>query len=161
MALLPMISFPGFRPGSKLLLIVLFVWAFSLKSYSQSPGKEETVRRINELTGNKLQVEVAHDQITIRILDEAGAVIRIDKAPLADLAEEAFVEKESGLVCVPCLKDAAGCVTRTLVVQKVKREYDRISLPVKDPASAAPLSTAITHLIRMQTVTGYKDDVSF
>lgn len=161
MTLLPNERISGFRPGSKLHLIVLFVWAFSLKSYSQSPGKDETVRRINELTGNKLQVEVAHDQITLRILDESGAVIRIDKAPLADLAEEAFVEKESGLVCVPCLKDAAGCVTRTLVVQKIKREYDRISLPVKDAATATSLSTALTHLIRLQTLTGYKDDVSF
>jgi hypothetical protein len=147
------------NPFSKLLSGLLLVLAFSTKSYSQHPAKEATIARINELLGKSVYIEVSHDQLTVHYRDEMGKEVRMDKAPLADLMEVPFIEKESNLLCIPCMKDAAGCVIRVLIIQNVKREYDRVSIPVPVGETALIVQKAFMHLIRLQTLAGYKDNV--
>jgi hypothetical protein len=69
-------------------------------------------------------------------------------------------EEESNLMCIPCLKDADGCVTRSLIIQKIRRQFNRISFTPSKKEDYSKIKKALQHLIRLQSEVGYKETVS-
>lgn len=147
--------------SSKLLLLLTLMGAFSLKSYSQSPNKETTIDYLNRSLGLQANVEVKQNTIIIKIKNENGEVIREDKAQIPELQTEVYYEEESGMLCIPCMKDAEFCVTRILNVQKIKKTYGRITIPAGSQEKFAALKKGMEHLIKMQSEVGYKEEISF
>ncbi|MBK9401844.1 MAG: hypothetical protein IPN36_13635 [Bacteroidetes bacterium] len=145
---------------SKLLLLVAGMNLFSCLSYSQSPGKGETVEFINKVLGERIQVELKTGTILVSFRDENGNLLREDKAPSPDLDLTITYEPEDKLLCIPCMKDQPECVTRTLVVQKIKRGYGRLSIPVASEKDFYSLQKAFDHLIRILSENKYKDAIT-
>ncbi len=147
--------------SGKLLPVLTFMLLIFTKSYSQAPAKKETLEFLNTTLGNNPQVEIKTGHLVLVFINENGKIFREDKVPLEELDVKAYFEKESGLVCVPCLKNADGCVTKTMIEQKIKRPADRISMKVKSEEQAASVMKALEHLIKLTTEIGYKDEISF
>ncbi len=145
---------------SKLLLALAVMNLFSSVSYSQSPGKSETVAFINKVLGDRTRVELKSGTLFVSFYNENGEMVREDKAPTPDLDLAITYEPEDNLLCIPCMKDQPDCVTRVLVVQKVKRGYGRLSIPVKDEKTFLSLQKAFGHLIRITSENGYKDAIT-
>ena len=147
--------------ASKLLVLLTLMGAFSLKSYSQAPNKETTIDFLNRSIGLKANVDVKQSTIIIKIKNENGEVIREDKAQIPDLQTDVYYEEESGMLCIPCMKDAEFCVTRVLTIQKIKKTYGRITIPAGSREKFAALKKGMEHLIRMQSEVGYKEEIAF
>ncbi|CAN5603375.1 hypothetical protein BH11BAC2_BH11BAC2_15200 [soil metagenome] len=145
---------------SKLLSMLILMLTFSSKSYSQSPKKDETLAYINRMLGTSCQVDLKGGTMMVSFRDPEGKLLREDKAQIMDLEFDVNYDQEYHLLCMPCLKDVAGCVTRTLMVQKSKRETDRISIAVEDESKYKNLQKAFEHLIRLEAEHGYKDEVT-
>lgn len=145
---------------SKLLLLVAGMSLFSSFSYSQSPGKQETVDYMNKILGDRIRVELKSGTILVSFRDENGNLLREDKAPSPDLDLAITYEPEDKLLCIPCMKDQPECVTRTLVVQKIKRGYGRLSIPVENEKDFYALRKAFDHLIRILSENKYKDAIT-
>lgn len=146
-------------PG-RLILLAVGLNFFSMESYSQSPGKDETLSYINQVLGQRTEVNIRSGTILVKFYDQQAQYIREDKVPSPDLDLPMYYEAENNLLCIPCAKDVPGCVTRTLVVQKVKKAYDRLSIPVTDEAMYKRLEKAFDHLIRLYSEDGYKNEIS-
>lgn len=144
----------------KLQFLVAVMSLFCLESYSQSPSKQETVAYINRKLGDKIQVELKGGTLFVTFCDEQQKVVREDKVPTPDLELKISYEKEGGLLCIPCFRDQPECVTRTLTVQKIKRGYGRLSIPVTDEKQYEALRKALDHLIRITSEEGYKDAIT-
>lgn len=144
----------------KLQCLVVVMSLFYLESYSQTPTKQETVAYINRILGNKTQVELKGGNLIITFLNDQQQVVREDKVPTPDLELKISYEKEGGLLCIPCFRDQPECVTRVLTVQKIKRGYGRLSIPVDDEQQYEALRKAIDHLIRITSEEGYKDAIT-
>ncbi len=149
-----------FARYGKLHLVLILMLAFFQKSYSQSPGKTATLDFLNKKLGERTQLEIKMNDLIVITKNESGEVIREDKVPFSDLEVNSFYEEESDLLCIPCLKDVQGCVTRTLKVQKIKRPYDRISIIAGGTENYKQLQKAIEHLIRLESEVGYKDEIT-
>jgi len=147
--------------SNKILLLLILMGGFSLKSYSQSPNKETTIDYLNRLLGLQANVDVKQNTIIIKIKNENGEIIREDKAQIPDLQTEVYYEQETGMLCIPCMKDAEFCVTRVLTIQKIKKTYGRITLPAGSQEKFASLKKGIEHLIKMQSEVGYKEEILF
>jgi len=133
---------------------------FIQKSYSQSPGKNETLEYLNKILGNQTHLEISTNNLRITIKDESGRIIRKDKVLFTDLEHKSFYEEESDLFCVPCLSFFSGCVTRLLTIQKIKRPYERISIIAGGSDRYKKLEKAFEHLIRIMSEVGYKDEIT-
>lgn len=144
----------------KLLLLVVLMNLFSSVSYSQSPGKAETVAFINSILGQRTQVELKGGTLFVTFRDENGKIFREDKVPTPDLDLTINYEEEGKLLVIPCMQDQPECVTRVLVVQKIKRGYGRLSIPVQSEKEFYSLKKAFDHLIRTTSENGYKDAVT-
>ena len=57
------------------------------------------------------------------------------------------------------MKDQPECLTRLLTLQKIKKGYGRLSIPVKDEKMFSSLKIAFEHLIRATSENGYKEAV--
>ncbi len=147
--------------GGKVLLASIFMLTIFQKSYSQSPDRQFTLDYINKSLGKEIQTDIKGSQLVVTFYNNQGEKIREDRAPLAYLDLKVFFEEGSTLLCIPCLKNEEDCVTRTLVVQKIKRPYDRISISVQDKVQFQKLKKAFEHLIRLTSEIGYKDAVTF
>ena len=144
----------------KLQCLVAVMSLFCLESYSQSPTRQETVDYINRILGEKTKVELKGGNIFVTFMDEQRKVIREDKATTPDLELKITYEQEGKLLCIPCYRDQPECVTRTLVMQKIKRGYGRLSIPVTDEKQYETLRKAFDHLIRIVSEEGYKDAIT-
>ncbi len=133
---------------------------FCLKSYSQAPGKDETVSYINRILGERTQVTLKGGTLFVSFRDENNKVVREDKVPTPDLELKINYEADGNLLCIPCFRDQPECVTRVLVVQKIKRGYGRLSIPVQSEKEYELLRKAFDHLIRITSEEGYKDEVT-
>ncbi len=140
------------------LLVLLF---FSGALAAQEPDKRETLEYINAQLGGR--VEVLHKGGTLFVMyyDSSRVLYREDRVKTPDLSFDILWEPESGLLCVPCLKEYPDCVSREMHVQKIKRGYSRLSIPVANREKFASLRKALDHLIRMTSENGYKDRISF
>lgn len=144
--------------SGKLILIVTLVCAFSCISYSQSPGKDETLLYINRMSGPVYQVEVKGGNLIIDFKDKTGKLQRRDKIPAAALDTIINYEKESGLLYINCA-DNEECVTRELILQKIKRQYNRMSIPVNSEEDYLKLHKAFDHLISILAEINYKNEI--
>ncbi|MBL7922785.1 MAG: hypothetical protein JNL88_01165 [Bacteroidia bacterium] len=147
--------------NGKLLCLLAGMSLFSLVSYSQSPGKQETVEYINSILGEKARMEMKAGTLFVTFYNDQGKVIREDKVQTPDLDLAITYEEEEGLLCIPCMRDQPDCVLRVLTVQKVKRTYGRLSIPVSDSKTFHALRKAFDHLIRTTSEHGYKEAVTF
>jgi hypothetical protein len=127
--------------------------------FAQHPGKGETVRYINELIGPSQSMSVKTGTLVVSFRDEKNRLVREDRVPASDLDLSIFYEEESGLLCIPCMKDYRECLTRILVFQKVKRRYERFSIPVADEVHYQKLKKAFDHLIRILSEVKYRETV--
>lgn len=141
-----------------ILLGIALVPAIVSKSYSQSPGREATLEYLNRLGGDSIQFSLKGTQLQITYSGKEGKVVRYDKAQTTDLDTVAKFESSSRLVSVNCLADVQDCVTRELIVQKIKRNYGRISIPATEETAVA-YKTALQHLIKILTVKKYNDEI--
>ena len=105
--------------------------------------------------------EVKGNNISVKSFDSSNSMIKDDKAPMSELVVSPFIDVETKQICIPCLKDAEGCVTRTMPAQKIKKSFNRITLEVKDDALRNKVLVALTHLIRLESEVGYKEIVNF
>ncbi len=145
---------------AKLLSLLIISCLFSMKSYSQYPDKKTTVDSLNSWMRPITTIELNGSNVIIKSYDEKGKFVKEDKAPFADLTVTPYYEEESNLICIPCLKDADGCVTRSLIVQKIRRQFNRISFTPSRKEDYSKIKKALQHLIRIQSEVGYKDSVS-
>lgn len=145
-------------PG-KLLCIIILMNLFSVKSYSQTPERGETIAYINKILGDRYQVTCKNTTLVVTFYNENGEVVRQDKVPTPDLDLKITYEPEDGLLCIPCMKDQPECLTRVLTLQKIKKGYGRFSVPVKDEKAFNSLKIAFEHLIRATSENGYKEAV--
>jgi hypothetical protein len=144
----------------KLQCLLALMSLFSTFSYSQTPGKDETLVFINRLLGEQTRVELKGGTLFVTFRDENNKVVREDKVPTPDLDLKITWEQEGGLLCIPCFRDQPECVTRVLVVQKIKRGYGRLSIPVRSEKDFESLKKAFDHLIRITSEDGYKDAIT-
>lgn len=149
-----------FFPMGKLLCLCMVMLTISSKSYSQTPGKKETIEFLQKVAPGQVKFELKASNLTITVMDSTGAIVREDKVNFGDLDTTFKYEQESGLVVCSCLKDARGCVTRTMPILKIKRQVDRFSVPAKDNQEAERFARALNHLIRMETFSGYTDAIT-
>lgn len=145
---------------SKLHWLLGLMSLFCTLSYSQTPAKEETVAYINRMLGEQTKVELKGGTLFVTFRDENNKVVREDKVPTPDLDLKITYEQEGGLLCIPCFRDQPECVTRVLVVQKIKRGYGRLSIPVRSEKDFESLKKAFDHLIRITSEDGYKDAIT-
>jgi hypothetical protein len=143
---------------SSILLSCLLVVTIAAKSYTQVPDKAQTMAYLNKLGGDSVRFSLKGVQLTIDLLDGNQKMLRLDKVMLTDLDTVASFESSSKLVCVNCIKGTPDCVNRELIVQKVRRNYDRISILTSLEKSAGYIA-AIQHLIKITSVKKYKDEV--
>lgn len=146
--------------NGKLHCLAAVMSLFWVKSYSQTPTRQETVEYINRILGEKTSVELKGGNIFVTFRDDKQQVIREDKAITPDLELNIAYEAEGKLLCIPCYRDQPECVIRTLVVQKIKRGYGRLSIPVTDEKQYEALRKAFDHLIRLVSEEGYKDAIT-
>ena len=142
-------------------LALLVLLCFSGALAAQEPDKRETLEYINAQLGGR--VEVLHKGGTLFVMyyDSSRVLYREDRVKTPDLSFDILWEPESGLLCVPCLKEYPDCVSREMHVQKIKRGYSRLSIPVANREQFASLRKAMDHLIRMTSENGYKARISF
>lgn len=128
---------------------------------AQEPDKAETLKYINTRLGGS--VELLHKGGTLFVVyyDSSRVLYREDRVKTPDLRFDILWERESGLLCIPCLQEYPECVSREMHLQKIKRGYSRLSIPVKDFEQFVSLRKAMDHLIRMTSENGYKAKVSF
>jgi hypothetical protein len=143
----------------KLLCLMILMNLFSLKSYSQTPERGETVAYINKILGDRYRVTCKNTTLVVSFYNENGEIVREDKVPTMDLDLKITYEPEDGLLCIPCMKDQPECLTRVLTLQKIKKGYGRFSIPVKDEKAFNSLKIAFEHLIRATSENGYKEAV--
>lgn len=144
----------------KLLSLIIISCLFSSKSYSQFPDKKTTVDSLNSWLKPNTTIELKGSNVIFKSYDEKGEFVKEDKAPFADLVDQPIYEEESNLICIPCLKDADGCVTRSLIIQKIRRQFNRISFTPSQKEDYSKIKKALQHLIRLQSEVGYKETVS-
>ena len=130
-------------------------------SYSQSPNKAVTLSLLNSWVNPSVVIEVKGNSVYVKSFDLGSVLVKVDKAPLSELTVNPFIDADSKQICIPCLKDAEGCVTRTLPMQKIKKSFNRVAFEVKDDAMRRKVVQAITHLIRIESEVGYKESVNF
>lgn len=144
----------------KLTLLAAGMNLFSLNSYSQAPGRPETLAYINRNLGQAHEVSMKQGNIVVKSLNGQGQTLREDRVACYDLELPVYFETESRLLCIPCAKDAPDCVTRSLSLQKVKSSYGRLSIPLTNEAQFRRLKKAFDHLIRICAEEGYKNEVT-
>jgi hypothetical protein len=132
---------------------------FSDISYSQTPERGETIAYINKVLGDRYKVTCKNTTLLVSFYNEKGEIVREDKVPTPDLDLKITYEAEVGLLCIPCMKDQPECLTRLLTLQKIKKGYGRLSIPVKDEKMFSSLKIAFEHLIRATSENGYKEAV--
>jgi hypothetical protein len=113
---------------------------------------------LNKLGGDSVRFSLKGAQLTIDLLAANQKLLRQDKVMLTDLDTIAVFESSSNLVCVNCIKGSPDCVSRELFVQKIRRNYDRISILTNNEKSAGFIA-ALQHLIKITSVKKYKDEV--
>lgn len=145
----------------KLLYLVILMNLFSVISYSQTPERGETVAYINKVLGDRYKVTLKNTNLIVTFYNENGEMVREDKVPTPDLDLTITYEAEDGLLCIPCMTDQPECLTRVLTLQKIKKGYGRLSIPVKDEKAFRSLKIAFEHLIRATSENGYKEAVTF
>jgi hypothetical protein len=141
-------------------LMTLFI-GLSLNAMAQEPDRRGTIEFINQMLSPDTYVDLDQGTLFAEFRDSTGQVIRKDRVEIPDFGEVIEFEYESGLLCIPCSKYIPGCVTRELVLQKVRRGYDRFSIPLSGPEEYEPLRKAFDHLFKILTVGGYRETVIF
>jgi hypothetical protein len=131
-----------------------------MKSYSQFPDKKTTVDLLNSWMKPNTTIEMKGSNVIFKSFDEKGEFIKEDKASFSDLVDSPTYDEESNLICIPCLKDAEGCVTRSLIIEKIRRQSSRISFKPSRKEDYSKIKKALQHLIRLQSEVGYKETVS-
>lgn len=154
------LNLPPFNHLGKLALGLAFVGAFSLKSYSQKPDRATTVAFINGLMKPQAELTVRNGSFFVDFYDEGGDKIRQDWTKIVDLELDVRYEAESNLIVMPCSQGSGGCIERELKNLKIKRLYDRLSVPAGGPENAARLLIAWQHLIRLESQMKYKDEIT-
>jgi hypothetical protein len=147
--------------SGKIALTSLLVFAISSLSYGQKPDRKETLSYINEKLGSQCNIDMRAGTIVAVFYDKSGDKIREDKVAAFELDTAVVYEAEEKILSVNCLSDKKDCVTRTLVKQKVKRQYGRISFIIKDASHVESLRKAMIHLIRIDSQYRYNDEITF
>jgi hypothetical protein len=129
--------------------------------FAQQPDKAGTLAFINSKLAPSTQIDLEQGTIYAEFRDSTGQLIRKDRVEIPDFGEVIEFEYESGLLCIPCSRYIPNCVTRELVLQKVRRGYDRFSIPLDGPEEYEPLRKAFDHLFKILTIGGYRETVVF
>lgn len=145
--------------SSSMLIAGMLVVSISANCYTQVPDRAQTLAYLNKLGGDSVRFSLKGVQLTIDLLDMNQKPVRRDQVMLTDIDTVALFESTSKLVCVNCIKVAPDCVQRELKVQKIRRNYDRISLPATNETSAG-YRIALQHLIKITSVKKYRDEVA-
>ncbi len=145
---------------NKLLLVAAFMFAFFQISYSQVPGKKETIGFINKKFAGKCILELNGTTIIAKYYSEQGKEIRQDKVSSGALDTTIIYDPIEKMLSIPCLGVEGECVTRNLYIQKIKRQYARISFVVNDDDQADALKKALKHLIRLLSEPKYYEEIS-
>ena len=140
--------------------LTLFL-AISTLSYGQKPDRKETISYINQKLAPLCRIEVKGGTIIATYNDKSGTKIREDKVAAFDLDTVAHYDLTEKILSVNCLKDRPDAVTRTLYVQKIKRQYSRITFVIEDEATVESITKALLHLIKIDSQFSYSDEISF
>lgn len=147
--------------GSKLLLGVGAMLTFFKISYSQTPGRKETIDYLNSKLNPSCVIEVNGATIIACYYSNTGAKIRQDKVSSGALDTSIVYDKNEKILSIPCLGVEGDCVMRNLYLQKIKRPYARLSFAIDDENKANEIKKAFKHLIRILSEPKYKDEISF
>lgn len=145
----------------KIAAAVLCVLAITSASYGQKPIQKETLSYINEKLAPLCVVDVNGDNIIATYRDADGNKIREDKVPAFALDTAVVYDPTEKILSVNCTGKEKDCVNRTLIKQKVRRYYARISFVVENETDVEPLRKALIHLIRINSEFKYKDEITF
>ena len=141
---------------------VLIGLHFSLLSYSQRPNREETISYINKKLSPVCSVVVKSGDIIATYFDEGGQRIREDRVAIGNLDTLVRYNVKENVFIIPTIKGCEECVTRKLIVQKVKRFYSRLSFTMEgSDKEIKGLRKALVHLIRIGSEFRYHDEISF
>ena len=147
--------------SGKLLLVAGLMLTFLHNSYSQSPGKSETLTYINNQLCDKCKLSVSKATLIANYTSSDGTSIREDKVFSGALDTAVTYDETEQLLSIPCLNVEGNCVTRSLYIQKIRRQYVRISFAISDKKQALDLKIAFKHLIRILSEPKYKDEIVF
>jgi hypothetical protein len=153
-------SFQTFYSG-KIALTSLLVFAISAVSYGQKPDRKETLSYINEKFGSQCIIEMRAGTMVAVFYDAGGDKIREDKVAAFELDTAVIYDPVEKILSVNCVNDRKECVTRTLIKQKIKRQYGRISFVINDAAQVEGLRKALIHLIRIDSQYRYNNEITF
>ncbi len=120
------------------------------KGNAQNITMEETVKYINSKFDGKCKLEVIKGFVQAQFY-EGREVYRKDKVAVNDLdMMKMGFEKEESLFFIPCKGDQEGCVERNLYVNKIKKQYSRLSFVVENnQKNIDGLSEAFIHLYKL------------
>ena len=105
--------------SGKIVAAIFLMLAFSGISYSQVPGKKETLDYINKKLGGTCVIEINKGTIIATYHSPDGKTIREDRVFSGALDTAALYDAEEQLLFIPCLSVDGDCVTRSLYVQKI------------------------------------------
>ena len=148
------------KRGGPAYLLVLFT-VFQAPLFGQSPGRENTIEYINGSIGPEFRLSWGEKSIIVIQQDDAHATVREDRVESDKLDLAIYHDEENSLLCIPCMADQKGCVTRTIVAGKKKRTLDVLTVPVTDNREFYSVMKAFEHLIRLTSENEYKERTVF
>ncbi|MEP7264547.1 MAG: hypothetical protein ABI772_08615 [Bacteroidota bacterium] len=153
-------TFQTFSSG-KLALACLLVSAITTASYAQKPDRKTTLSYINKKLAPICIVDMRAGNFIAIYNDADGNKIREDKVPAFDLDTAVIYDPIEKILSVNCTGGSKDCVMRSLIKQKVRRGYARISFVVNDETQVESLRKALIHLIRIDSQFRYTDEITF
>lgn len=153
-------TFQTFSTG-KLALACLLVSAITTASYAQKPDRKTTLSYINQKLAPLCVVDMRAGTFVAIYTDEGGNKIREDKVPAFELDTVVVYDPIEKILSVNCTGGSKDCVMRTLIKQKIKRGYARISFVINDETQVESLRKALIHLIRIDSQFRYTDEITF
>ena len=135
---------------------------FATLSYSQRPGKTETVAYLNKKLAPGCSVVVKGGDIIATYFDNGGQKIREDRVAFGFLDTIVRYDKVEKTFNISTINGCEDCVTRRLFVQKTKKSYSRLTFAMNgSDAEVKGLKKALVHLIRIGSEFRYHDEITF
>ena len=146
----------------KLWFVLIICVQFATISYSQRPGKTETINYINKKLSPSCTIAVKGGDIIATYFDKEGQKLREDRVAFGFLDTIVRYDKTEQMFFVSTNKGCETCVTRKLFLQKTKRFYSRLTFVMDgSEAEIKGLKKALVHLIRIGSEFRYHDEITF
>lgn len=143
--------------------VVILMLIFDFPLQAQNLGFEETLTYINSKLGEEFTVNVERGIIIANYYTQDKKLYRQDQVNPRDLdTNKIYYDQTEKLFIINCLGTRNKCVDRNLYVNKISRTYSRISFNIAlDNKSIAGLKKAFRHLIKLATLSKYKNNEPF